>query len=90
MASARPSSSGTSGPTQDVLHRLELQQLEGWLEGLLGSKLDDLREEVRMLRSEAGANGGAGSASTGAAINEAVSLFRNFKSLQREAWTAAR
>jgi hypothetical protein len=37
-------------------------------------KLDDFREEVWALRSEAGANGGTGLASTVAAINEVVSL----------------
>ena len=42
---------------------------------LLESKLDDFREEAPALRSEAGANGGTGSASTDAAINEVVSLF---------------
>ncbi len=87
MASAHSSSSGTSGPTQDILHCLELQQFKEWLEALLGSKLDDFHEEVRALRSETGANGGTGLASTDAAINEVVSLFHNFKSLQREAWT---
>ena len=76
MASTRSSSSDTSGPTQYISRRLELQQYEERLEALLESKLDDFREEVRALRSEAGANGGTGSASTDAAINEVVSLFR--------------
>jgi hypothetical protein len=75
MASVRSSSSDTSGTTQDILRRLELQQYEERLEALLESKLDYFREEVWALRSEAGANGGTGSASTDAGINEVVSLF---------------
>ncbi|KAI9451537.1 hypothetical protein F5148DRAFT_1290056 [Russula earlei] len=76
MASARSSFSDTSVHLPNISHRLELQQYEERLEALLESKLDDFREEVRALRLEAGANGGAPSASTEAAINEVVSLFR--------------
>jgi hypothetical protein len=76
MASVHSSFSDTSGQPQDISRRLELQQYEERLEALLENKLNDFREEVRALRLEAGANGGAGSASTDAAINEVVSLFR--------------
>ncbi|KAI9436935.1 hypothetical protein H4582DRAFT_366964 [Lactarius indigo] len=76
MSSARSSFSDTSVNPQDISRRLELQQYEERLEALLESKLDDFREEVRALRLEAGANGGIGSASTEAAINGVVSLFR--------------
>ena len=75
MASAQSSFSDTSA-LPNISHRLELQQYEERLESLLESKLNAFREEVRALRLEAGANGGAGSASTEAAINEVVSLFR--------------
>jgi hypothetical protein len=75
MASVRSSSSDTLGPIHDISHRLELQQYEEGLEALLESELDDFHEEVRALRSEDGANGGTGSASTDAAINKVVSLF---------------
>ena len=43
---------------------------------LLESKLNDFREKVRALQSEAGTNGGTGFASTDAAINKVVSPFR--------------
>jgi hypothetical protein len=76
MASVRSSFSDTSGQPQDLSRRLELQQYEERLETLLENKLDDFREEVRALRLEAAAHGAAGSASTDAAINEVVSLFR--------------
>lgn len=76
MASVHSSFSDTSGQPQDISRRLELQQYEERLEALLENKLNDFREEVRALRLEAGASGGAGSASTDAAINEVVSLFR--------------
>ena len=77
MASSHSSFSDTSGHVQhDISRRLELQHYEERLEALLESKLDDFREEVRALRLEAGANGGAASASTEAAMNEVVSLFR--------------
>jgi hypothetical protein len=76
MASSRSSFSDTPDHPQDISRRLELQHYEERLEALLESKLDDFREEVRALRLEAGANGGTGSASTDAAINEVVSLFR--------------
>jgi hypothetical protein len=74
MSSVHSSSSDTSGPTQYISHCLELQQYEERLEVCLEIKLDDFREEVWALWSEAGANGGMGSASTDAAINEVVSL----------------
>ena len=76
MASARSSFSDSSAHPPSIAHRLELQQYEERLEALLESKLDAFRKEVRALRLEASANGGAGSASTEAAINEVVSLFR--------------
>jgi hypothetical protein len=76
MASARSSFSDSSVHAPNIAYRLELQQYEERLEALLESKLDAFRKEVRALRLEAGANGGAGSASTEAAINEVVSLFR--------------
>ncbi|KAI0285532.1 hypothetical protein BC826DRAFT_119175 [Russula brevipes] len=76
MSSAHSSFSDTSTHPQNVSRRLELQQYEERLEALLESKLDDFREEVRALRLEAGARSGAASASTEAAINEVVSLFR--------------
>jgi hypothetical protein len=76
MDSARSSFSDSSVHPPNVAYRLELQQYEERLEALLESKLDAFRKEVRALRLEAGANGGAGSASTEAAINEVVSLFR--------------
>lgn len=76
MASARSSFSDSSVHPPNIPYRLELQQYEERLEALLESKLDAFRKEVRALRLEAGANGGAGSASTEAAINEVVSLFR--------------
>jgi hypothetical protein len=76
MASARSSFSDSSVHPPNITYRLELQQYEERLEALLESKLDAFRKEVRALRLEAGANGGAGSASTEAAINEVVSLFR--------------
>lgn len=76
MASARSSFSDSSVHPSNIAYRLELQQYEERLEALLESKLDAFRKEVRALRLEAGANGGAGSASTEAAINEVVSLFR--------------
>jgi hypothetical protein len=76
MASAHSSFSDTSAHPPNILHRLDLQQYEERLEALLESKLNAFREEVRTLRLEAGAKGGAGSASTEAAINEVVSLFR--------------
>jgi hypothetical protein len=72
--SVHSSSSDTSGPTQYISRRLELQQYEERLEARLEIKLDDFCEEVRALRSEAGANGGTGLASTDAAINVVVSL----------------
>ena len=75
MASARSSSSDTSGPTQYISRRLELQQYEERLEALLESKLDDFCEEVQVLWLEAGANGSMGSASTDAAIKDIMSLF---------------
>ena len=46
MASVRSMSSDTSGPTQDISRRLELQQYEERLEALLESKLDDFCKEV--------------------------------------------
>jgi hypothetical protein len=49
MASAHFSFSGTSGPTQDISHRLELQQYEEQLEVLLETNLNDFREKVRAL-----------------------------------------
>jgi len=54
---------------------------------LLESKLDDFRKEVRALRSEAGADGGMGSASTDAAINKVHSLEAQlgFASCDKEA-----
>ena len=76
MASARSSFSDSSAHPPSIAHRLDLQQYEERLEALLESKLDAFRKEVRALRLEASANGGAGSASTEAAINEVVSLFR--------------
>jgi len=76
MTSTRSSFSDTSDPPQDTSRHLDLQRYEERLEALLESKLDDFREEVRAMRLEAGANSGAGSASTDAAINEVVSLFR--------------
>ena len=76
MASAHSSFSDSPVHPPNVAYRLELQQYEERLEALLESKLDAFRKEVRALRLEAGANGGAGSASTEAAINELVSLFR--------------
>src|SRR6266702_383311 len=76
MSSARSSFSDTSLHPQDISRRLELQEYEERLEALLESKLDDFREEVRALRLETGTNGGIGSASTEAAINGVVSLFR--------------
>jgi hypothetical protein len=76
MASARSSFSDSSVHPPNIAYRLELQQYEERLEALLESKLDAFRKEVRALRLEAGANGGTGSASTEAAINEVVSLFR--------------
>ena len=76
MASAHSSFSDSSVRPPNIAYRLELQQYEERLEALLESKLDAFRKEVRALRLEAGANGGAGSASTEAAINEVVSLFR--------------
>jgi len=76
MASARSSFSDSSVHQSNIAHRLELQHYEERLEALLESKLDAFRKEVRALRLEAGANGGAGSATTEAAINEVVSLFR--------------
>jgi hypothetical protein len=76
MASANSSFSDTSVQPPNISHRLELQQYEERLEALLESKLDAFRKEVRALRLEARANGGAASASTEAAINEVVSLFR--------------
>ncbi|KAI0297544.1 hypothetical protein B0F90DRAFT_1912759 [Multifurca ochricompacta] len=76
MGSARSSFSDTSIHPPNIPHRLELQQYEERLEALLESKLDDFREEVRALRLETGANGGTGLASTEAAINEVVTLFR--------------
>lgn len=76
MTSTRSSFSDTSDHPQDTLPHIELQRYEERLEALLESKLDDFREEVRAMRLEAGANSGTGSASTDAAINEVVSLFR--------------
>ena len=76
MASARSSFSDTSAQPPSISHRLELQHYEERLEALLESKLDAFRKEVRTLRLESNANGGTGSASTEAAINEVVSLFR--------------
>jgi len=76
MTSTRSSFSDTSDHPQDTLPHLDLQRYEERLEALLESKLYNFREEVRAMRLEAGANGGAGSASTDAAINEVVSLFR--------------
>jgi hypothetical protein len=73
MSSARSSFSDSSVYPQDLSRRLELQQYEERLEALLESKLDDFREEVRVLRLE---TGGMGSTSTEAAINGVVSLFR--------------
>ncbi|KAH9991071.1 hypothetical protein BJV77DRAFT_1009835 [Russula vinacea] len=76
MASARSSFSDTSAQPPNISPRLELQHYEERLEALLESKLDAFRKEVRTLRLEANANSGASSASTEAAINEVVSLFR--------------
>ena len=76
MTSTRSSFSDTSDHPQDISPHLDLQRYEERLEALLETKLDDFREEVRAMRLEAGANGGAGSMSTDAAINEVVSLFR--------------
>lgn len=77
MASAHSSFSDSPVHPTNVAYRLELQQYEERLEALLESKLDAFRKEVRALRLEAGAaNGGPGSASTEAAINDLVSLFR--------------
>jgi hypothetical protein len=76
MESIRSSLSDTSIHPPDV-PRLDLQHYEERLEALLEGKLNDFREEVRALRLEASAaNGRAASASTEAAINEVVSLFR--------------
>ena len=76
MSSTHSSFSNTSDHPQDTSRHLELQHYEERLEALLESKLDDFRDEVRAMRLEAGTNGGTGSASTDAAINEVVSLFR--------------
>ena len=74
MSSVHSLSSDTSGPTQYISHRLELQQYEERLEACLEIKLDDFHKEVRALQSEAGANGGMDSVLTDAAINKVVSL----------------
>ena len=74
MSSTRTSFSDISVNPHDISRRLEMQQYEERLEALLESKLDDFREEVRALRLEAGNNNGG--ASTEAAINGVVSLFR--------------
>ena len=76
MSSTRTSFSDISVNPHDISRRLEMQQYEERLEALLESKLDDFREEVRALRLEAGNKGGVASASTEAAINGVVSLFR--------------
>ena len=74
MRSTHPSFSNTSDHPQDTSHHLESQCYK-WLEVLVKSNLDNFLEEVHNMWLEGGTNGGAGSASTDAAIDEVMSLF---------------
>jgi hypothetical protein len=75
MASVCSLSSDMSGPIQDILRHLELQQYKEWLKALLESKLDYFCKEVWVLWLEDGANGGMGLALMNVAINKVMSLF---------------
>jgi hypothetical protein len=74
MGSARSSLSDASVHPPDVSRNIELQHFEERLEALLESKLDDFRGEMRALRSQASTTKGA--ATSEAALNDLVSLFR--------------
>jgi hypothetical protein len=85
MRSTYPSFSNTLDHPQDTSRHLELQCYM-WLEVLVTSNSDDFLEEVHAMWPEGSTNGGAGSASTDAAINEVVSLFRTPSPASTPTW----